>query len=185
MGKKKKKGSLADRADRHALYEASVQDVDTEIRFLKRIYRTKRNMAPLSLREDFCGTALLASSWVAGARERKAWGIDLDPEVLDWARTQRVPYLKAGAERLKLIEGDVRAVKTPKVDVLAALNFSYFCFMDRDAMRSYFQTAVDMIVQGRTDLIALAGEDPVDHAIPLFVKRLGIVIVCIDLFGVV
>ena len=54
--------------------------------------------------------------------------IDLDPEVLEWARTRRVPYLR-------------RSVHTPKVDVLAALNFSYFCFMDRDAMRAYFQRA--------------------------------------------
>ena len=141
MGKKNKKGALAERADRHALYEASVQDVETEIRFLQRIFKSKRKTLPLSLREDFCGTALLASSWAARGRDRRAWGIDLDPEVLDWARTRRVPYLKTGAERLKLIEGDVRSVRTPRGDVLAALNFSYFCFLDRDTMRAYFQCA--------------------------------------------
>jgi hypothetical protein len=40
----------------------------------------------LSLKEDFCGTALLASEWVEWRRDNTALGVDLDAATLAWGR---------------------------------------------------------------------------------------------------
>ena len=67
MPKKKrpKKSKLTARtADRHALYQESVQDTESEVTFLTRMYKKLRGRPALSLREDFCGTALLCAEWI-------------------------------------------------------------------------------------------------------------------------
>ena len=48
-------------ADKHDLYQRSVQDPEIEIAFLQRVYRKTFGRTPLSLREDFCGTALFCA----------------------------------------------------------------------------------------------------------------------------
>lgn len=82
---RRKRGFTAKTADRHILYQLSVQDAAAEAGFLNRVFRKLRGREPESLREDFCGTALLCSEWVK-YRNRTAVGIDLDRSVLEWAR---------------------------------------------------------------------------------------------------
>jgi SAM-dependent methyltransferase len=137
--KKKFSVTLAEKADIHDLYERSVQAVDVEAEFLRDTYRALRGRDPMSLREDFCGTASLACEWVRTSPRRHAIGVDLDADVLDWGRRNRVARLRETARaRVKLLNDDVRSVKTDKVDIVGAFNFSYFCFKTRDEMRSYF-----------------------------------------------
>ena len=50
-------------ADRHELYQLSVQAADYEIAFFDRVFRAARGSKALSMREDFCGTALLSCAW--------------------------------------------------------------------------------------------------------------------------
>jgi cyclopropane fatty-acyl-phospholipid synthase-like methyltransferase len=71
----------------------------------------------------------------------EAWGVDLDRATLDWGRKHYVPRLKKSAARLHLLCRDVLEVTAPKVDLIAAQNFSYSVFKTRDELRTYFRKA--------------------------------------------
>jgi hypothetical protein len=140
---------MAETADRHALYEASVQDAEAEVAFADETYRALRGERPLVLREDFCGTAKVACEWAASHREREAFGVDLDSEVLAWGREHNLAPLEAEtARRVSLIEGDVLETSTPPADVLLALNFSYWTFRERSALRDYYSAALSNLADG-------------------------------------
>ncbi|MBM4362243.1 MAG: methyltransferase domain-containing protein [Deltaproteobacteria bacterium] len=136
--KKHRRGGLTARtADRHVLYQLSVQDTEHEARFLDRVYRKVNGRPPRTLREDFCGTALLCAEWVQ--REgRRAVGVDLDPAVLAWGKEHNIAPLGDAARRVDLREADVRSRVPGRFDVSVALNFSYFVFRDRATLREYF-----------------------------------------------
>jgi cyclopropane fatty-acyl-phospholipid synthase-like methyltransferase len=136
--KKKKKKRRGRPPHRHYLYTASVQSVEADLKFFRRIYKKKHGEAFRRLREDFCGTAVLACDWVRRAADHEAWGIDLHRETLDWGLEHYAPRLGRGVDRLHLLCRDVRQVTRPKVDVVAALNFSYSVFKTRDELRGYF-----------------------------------------------
>jgi len=130
------------RPDRYALYEQAVQDPEADVALVQRIYRGRFGRPARLLREDFCGTAVMACRWVQKHRENEAWGIDIDPTPLAWGREHHVARLRdPQASRVHLIEGDVRSVRHRPVDVTVAFNFSYFTFRTRDTLRAYFEKA--------------------------------------------
>jgi len=132
----------ADTADRHFLYEQSVQGVEHEAEFLARTYQEIRGGDARLLREDFCGTAVAACEWVKVDASHQAVCIDLDADVLGYARDQHVAGLDADAQqRITLINGDVLTEQTEPADILVAFNFSYFTFRTRQRLREYFQAA--------------------------------------------
>ena len=134
------KRTMADEADIHELYEISVQNVEHEVEFLQTTFREIRGRTAYSLREDFCGTASAACQWVKQGDQFHSLGVDIDPEVLDWGRRNRIGRLPAADQaRVRLIESDVLTVETEPVDIAIAFNFSYFILDTRDKMRSYFQ----------------------------------------------
>jgi SAM-dependent methyltransferase len=140
--KKRKKHALtAATADKHALYQQTVQAPDFEVELASKFFRRRVGREARSLREDFCGTALLCAEWVKSHPERVATGVDIDASVLDWGRTHNIAPLGEDADRVTLIEGDVREADGEPADVLMALNYSYFCFKDRDTLRGYFEAA--------------------------------------------
>jgi len=128
------------RPDRHVLYEAAVQGVEYDLDFLERVHRRHHDRTFRLLREDFCGTAQLAGAWVIRRRENRAWGVDIDRTTLDWVRAHRLPRLRRAGERLTLLERDVRTVGGPKVEVVVALNFSYWVFKQRADLVAYFRS---------------------------------------------
>ena len=139
---KSNRPTMAEKADIHELYELSVQNVENEVEFLQTTFQSLTGRPAHLLREDFCGTASLACQWVRQGKEFQAIGVDINPSVLDWGREHRVGRLDTEDQaRVSLIESDVMTVDTPKVDLLAAFNFSYFIFDTRDAVRAYFQRA--------------------------------------------
>lgn len=142
MGRTSKRPDMASRADRHELYEASVQDTESELEFVSETF-TELTGRPLQvLREDFCGTGNTACAWVRSSRNHRAIGVDLDGEVLEWGRAHHVKALnKSQRARLKLIEGDVLEVNTEPVDAVLAMNFSYYLFTTRARLRTYFERA--------------------------------------------
>jgi hypothetical protein len=162
--KKKLSATMAEKADVHDLYEQSVQAVDVEVEFLRDTYRSIRRRDPLSLREDFCGTASLACEWVRTGARRHAVGVDNDADVLDWGRRNRVARLpEAARARVKLVHDDVRAVSTEPVDIVGAFNFSYFLFKTRDEMRGYFANVRKALTaDGLFFLDAFGGPDASD-----------------------
>jgi len=142
------------------LYSPAVQHVEHDIDALDAIYRSRNGRVPRRLREDFCGTAALACAWVKRGPRREAWGVDLHAATLGWARRHRLPALGEAARRLRLVHGDARGVKRPRVDMILALNFSYWVFKRRDEMRGYFRAArASLAPGGLLCLDAFGGSD--------------------------
>ncbi len=138
-----KKIPMADQADRHALYEASVQDPESELEFVAETFEEIIGRPLKSIREDFCGTANTSYEWVRDGESHTAVGVDLDREVLDWGRRNHFAELKPSEQkRVRVIEGDVLKVQTDPVDAVLAMNFSYYLFTSREDLRRYFQAAL-------------------------------------------
>ena len=135
--------------DRHLLYEAAVQEVNDDIRFMGRVFRKHRGRPLTFLREDFCGTAALAARWVRLHPDHRALGVDIDPEPLDWGLRHHVHAAGAAGRRLQLRCADVRAVHRPAAEAICAFNFSYFLFRTRDDLRAYFASARRATADGR------------------------------------
>jgi SAM-dependent methyltransferase len=134
--------------DRLLLYTPAVQHVEHDLDVLERVYRSLSGRAPALLREDFCGTAALASAWVERGSHRRAWGVDLHGGTLAWARRRRLPALGAAAERLTLIHADARRVTRPPADLVVALNYSYWVFHRRAELKAYFRAARASLAPG-------------------------------------
>ena len=85
--KQRQKGdgpSMAERADRHALYQKSVQAPEFEVEFFDKTFRELRGRDALSMREDFCGTAFLSTEWCKSDARRTAVGVDMCADTLAW-----------------------------------------------------------------------------------------------------
>lgn len=134
--------------DRHLLYTAAVQHVEHDLDALEHIYRVRQGRALRRLREDFCGTAATACEWVRRGARNEAWGVDLHQATLLWAKRHRLPALGPAARRLTLVHADVRQVRRPRVDMVLALNFSYWVFKRREELRAYFRTARAALTRG-------------------------------------
>ena len=132
--------SLAERADRHRLYEASVQNVEHEVDFIKSTFRALTGRQALSFREDFCGTGAAACEWVRRNRLHHAVGVDLDADVLAWGRENHVATLsKSQRSRVQLVEANVLDVGDEPFDAVGAFNFSYWIFKRREDLLRYFR----------------------------------------------
>lgn len=126
-------------ADKHDLYQRSVQNPEEEAKFVARTFRELRRREATTLREDFCGTAAFSASWVRLApKAHRATGLDVDRSVLEWGRAHNVAPLGKLADRVTLVEQDVRAATPPEFDIVAAFNFSYWIFKTRPALAAYF-----------------------------------------------
>ncbi len=125
-------------ADCHELYQLSVQAPESEVEFMTRTFRKLYGRKPIEMREDFCGTALFSCAWVKGSRDRRATGVDICGDTLAWGRAHNLPALGVAAERIELLQQDVRTATRRKFDVINAMNFSYWIFRTRDELRHYF-----------------------------------------------
>ena len=139
--------TIAETVDRHTLYEKSVQNTATEYKFVNNTFRKIRGRKPVSLREDFCGTARMCREWVSRRKSNTAVGVDLDTEVLDWDRKHNIEPLDASQQlRIKLQKDNVLTADTEQVDIIMAMNFSYQLFKERDTLSKYFKRARDCLV---------------------------------------
>lgn len=143
--KSKKKSSstkarvfTAKTADRHELYQLSVQAPEHEISFFNKLYKGLFKSRPLTLREDFCGTALLCATWVKQSEQHTATGVDIHKPTLAWGREHNLAPLGDAVERVTLLAEDVRKPRSGRFDVINALNFSYWVFRTREDLRAYF-----------------------------------------------
>jgi len=127
-------------SDRHDLYERSVQEPSAECDLIDQIWKEQRGRRAELIREDFCGTAAVCMEWVKRRPSHRSWGVDLDPQVLAWG-TARMPerLTPAQRKRVTLLQQDVRTVRTPLVDTVLAMNFSYFIFKERAMLKKYFK----------------------------------------------
>ncbi len=134
--------TLASRSDPQVLYQQSVQQPGPDVKMYDRLFRERFGRRPLTLREDFCGTSLVACEWVRSHTGRRAYGVDLDAKVLAWGAQHNVLALsEAQRRRVQLIQGNVLTVPTPKADVVVAANFSFCVFQTRPLLLKYFKAA--------------------------------------------
>jgi hypothetical protein len=131
--------TLAAAADRHRLYEQSVQCAEAEVDFIAERFERLRGRPARSLREDFCGTAAVSCEWLRRHPDNRAIGLDLDADVLRWAQVHNAGTLApAQRGRLELIEADVQSARPPPCDAVIAMNFSYWLIKTRRALSRYF-----------------------------------------------
>ncbi len=138
--------SLAQKTDRHVLYQESVQCVEAEIDMIDENFKKLRGRQATSLREDFCGTANTSCEWVRRHVVNIAVGVDLDQEVLDWAQTHNIRQLQESERnRISLLKKNVLTVKTQPMDTILAMNFSYQIFKTRIELKGYFESVYEAL----------------------------------------
>ena len=154
MGKNRKKklrnqgSTQAENADKHILYEASVQCVEAEIDFVDQTFEKLRKRKAKVLREDFCGTTNSSCEWVRRRSSNVAWSVDLDPDVLEWGRKNHINKLKPEQQkRMNVIKANVLDCGITETDVVLAMNFSYWIFKERKLMLQYFRSVYDSLVK--------------------------------------
>lgn len=139
---------MADRADRYALYERAVQCPEAEVDFIAETFQAHRGRPARTLAEDFCGTAAVCCEWVLRDPSHRAVGFDNDPDVLAWASDQKLAMLSPEARaRLSLVEADVLEIEPAwpssaedgLVDLVLAMNFSWWLITNRRRLRRYFE----------------------------------------------
>ncbi len=152
------KAPMAATRDRHILYQQAVQNVEAEIDFVDDTYKELRGRRAVLLREDFCGTANTSCEWVKRRPASRAIGVDIDPDVLEWGRVHNLSRLSdAARKRVTLRQEDVTKIRTEPVDIVLAMNFSYFCFKTRDALRAYFANVRRSLADGGLFIIDCYG----------------------------
>jgi SAM-dependent methyltransferase len=112
-----------------------------EAAFLSRAYRHYFTNEPSLLREDFAGTAAVASAWVEMGPDHQAMAVEAHGPTLRRAQRTAEKELGDAVQDLHLVEADVLSVEGPKVDVTCALNFSTFIYHHRGDLKRYFQSA--------------------------------------------
>ncbi len=139
-------------ADKYDLYTEAVQSIEAEIDFVDRVYKSIRGRTASRFREDFCGAAASACEWVRRRPTNTAVGVDLDPTPLAWGILNNLSQLTpAQRDRIVLENGDVlkhKAAPGARPDIVNAMNFSYFCFEDRNLMLKYFRSVRDDLAPG-------------------------------------
>lgn len=160
--RKRSRPTRADRADKQELYERAVQNVEADIDFVVDTWKSLRPARRLTrLREDFSGAGAVTCEFVRRSKHHHGWAVDLDPAVLEWGRDHRVSRLKPSArERVHQVQGNVLEVRTPPVDVVLAMNFSYWVFKTREQMRDYFRRARESLARDGLFMVdAFGGHD--------------------------
>lgn len=138
---RRKKLTLAERADKHDIYQRAVQSPEADIELLQNLYRKSRGRKAWRLREDFCGTGLTLAHWVAKGKRYYGEGFDIDPDPVVWGRENNLVPLGKAAERAALHIADARDPSTSPPDLRCAFNFSHWVFTTPAAMLEYFVSA--------------------------------------------
>jgi SAM-dependent methyltransferase len=141
---------LAATADSHVLYQRAVQEPAAEVEFVNREFRKLRKRMPARLREDFCGTAAVCCEWVRVRPANTAVGLDLCADTLEWARTHNLARLSPSRRRrVRLLRRDVRrpGPGAAGMDLVLAMNFSWWVFRTRSDLLGYFASVRRSLVR--------------------------------------
>ncbi len=145
---------------KHLLYELSVQSPKWQVDYLPQFHKWLTGRTAMTFREDFCGTAKIACEWVKSSPRRKALGLDLDREVLEYAGGVNRPALAPKVQkRLSLRRADVRTPTREKFDWIGAFNYSVFEFHERRELIRYFRAAHASLNTKGTLFLEIAGGD--------------------------
>lgn len=140
--------SMADLADKHICYEESVQCVESEIDFVDATFTKLRKRQAKTLREDFCGTTNTSCEWIRRRKTNTAVCVDLDEEVLEWGKKHKIAKLKADqAKRITVLNDNVMTIKTEPVEIVLAMNFSYWLLKERKITIDYFKGIYNSLIK--------------------------------------
>jgi SAM-dependent methyltransferase len=135
--------------DKYELYTRAVQSPEEDVNFLLATFKKLTGRKPITLGEDFCGTFALCCEWIRRGSDLRAVGVDLSLEPLTWGRTHHLSRLDRDQQsRLLTLNGNVMDLDLPPVDLLAAMNFSYFIFKRRDDLVAYFRNVRKRLTPG-------------------------------------
>lgn len=122
----------------HQLYEATVQNPKWHIEFLPQFHEYFFKKMPLSFREDFSGTGLMAVEWAKQSKKHRALGIDNDAQVLAIGKKLNLDGLPSDvAKRISFKTQTVLRPTSEKFDMIGAFNYSYFIFHTRSELLKY------------------------------------------------
>jgi len=136
---------IAKRADPHICYQLSVQNTEHEVDMLSKTFKRYRKRKALSLKEDFCGTAILCADWVKSDPKRSATGLDIDASVLRWGIEHNMSVINEPGNRVKLLQQNVLDSTGERFDIVVGFNFSYWLFEKRAQMKRYLSTAYEQL----------------------------------------
>ncbi len=130
--------------DKYAYYREAVQSPERDVEFLDQAYKDLRNKPAQRLGEDFCGTFAISCEWIKAGAHRRAVGVDMDQEPLDYGqRVYGAELSKDEKSRLQLCRASVLDQDLPGgLDIVVAQNFSYFVLKERAQMRAYFASSL-------------------------------------------
>lgn len=155
MGKKK---TAKSEFDKYWYYEKSVQNPSNEVSFFNEKFTELRKKTAHTLREDFCGTGSISCEWVKQGPKHQAWGIDLDPEPVEYGKVNHLSKLDpVDQTRMHYILENVLSAKKEDVDICFAFNFSYFIFKKRKDLLSYFKAVREALNEDGVFFLDLFG----------------------------
>lgn len=135
--------------DKYHYYIESVQNPKGDAEFFLKTYKDLKKKTPKSLREDFCGTFSICCEWVKLDKNFVAMGVDLDKEPIAYGTKNYLPKLTPDQQkRVSILNKNVLDKKLPATDIIAALNFSYYLFKERDQLKKYFENCLKTLNKG-------------------------------------
>ncbi len=146
------------RVDLFSLYERSVQSPEVHVEWYASMYQDLRGRPARRLREDFCGTFQICCEWVKADPRNTAIGLELDESTLGNGRKKHLAKLSPKQKaRVRIYRKNVISVTSPKADVIAANNFSFFVFLDRKTLLSYFKACWQSLASKGIIILEMAG----------------------------
>ena len=156
--KRKPKRLTARNADKHDLYQRSVQAPEIDSRFMVRQFKKITGRPLRVFREDFCGTFVVSCHVVQLHREMRAIAVDLDGPTLAWGRKHNLAQLTEDQQRrVTVFQKNVLEVQRPQADLIAATNFSYSVFKTRKEMTAYIKNSYRALRPGGVFLLDIWG----------------------------
>lgn len=125
--------------DKYKYYRESVQSPENDVVFFDNLYKENFNKEAIVLREDFCGTFAICCEWAKLSDQKKAIGVDLDVEPINYGMSHNLSILnEEQKQRINILQKNVLSPDLPPADIVAAQNFSYFLFKEREQLKEYF-----------------------------------------------
>ncbi len=132
--------------DKYKFYKEAVQSPENDVIFFDQLYKENFNSEAKILREDFCGTFAICCEWSKLGSDKVAIGVDLDQEPIEYGFEKNYIELEEHQqERVTILQQNVLSPELPKADIVAALNFSYYLFKEREQLKTYFQNAYNTL----------------------------------------
>jgi SAM-dependent methyltransferase len=146
------------RFNKYELYELAVQSPENQIDTFQLIYWEINKKTAHHFREDFCGTFKMSVEWVKWNTRDTALALDIDPEPLRYGKRNNYLSLSAGEKkRLRVKALNVMSVTDPKVDIIGASNFSFYCLKERKDLLRYFRCCVKSLRKKGVLILEMAG----------------------------